>query len=195
MKNLFTIKFSIYLIYKFYIMKFFKFIKQMMYITILFLIPLLAITNLILINKNSKNIFNISLLWSLLLLLYFMIFFILDSKFLNFQFSLKINWLIINWNNLIFSIDGISLFFIWLSIILIPICIIVSLKSIKTFKKEFNLLLFISIILLIGVFLILDILWFYILFESILIPVFIIIGIWGYREEKIKAAFYFFFIP
>ena len=176
-------------------MKFFKFIKQMMYIIILFLIPLLAITNLILINKNSKNIFNISLLWSLLLLLYFMIFFILDSKFLNFQFSLKINWLIINWNNLIFSIDGISLFFIWLSIILIPICIIVSLKSIKTFKKEFNLLLFISIILLIGVFLILDILWFYILFESILIPVFIIIGIWGYREEKIKAAFYFFFIP
>jgi NADH-ubiquinone oxidoreductase chain 4 len=44
-----------------------------------------------------------------------------------------------------------------------------------------------------GVFSILDILGFYILFEAILIPMFLIIGIWGSREEKVKAAFYFFF--
>lgn len=44
-----------------------------------------------------------------------------------------------------------------------------------------------------GVFLILDLVGFYILFEGILIPMFLIIGIWGSREEKIQASYYFFF--
>jgi len=48
-------------------------------------------------------------------------------------------------------------------------------------------------ILLIGVFTILDLIGFYILFEGILIPMFLIIGIWGSREEKVQAAYYFFF--
>jgi len=47
--------------------------------------------------------------------------------------------------------------------------------------------------LLIGAFLCYDLLAFYILFESILIPMFLIIGIWGSRSEKVKAAYYFFF--
>ena len=46
---------------------------------------------------------------------------------------------------------------------------------------------------LVLVFLVNDILAFYFLFESTLIPLFIMIGVWGYREEKIKAAYYFFF--
>ncbi len=48
-------------------------------------------------------------------------------------------------------------------------------------------------VLLIGVFSIFDIIGFYILFEGVLIPMFLIIGIWGSREEKIQAAYYFFF--
>lgn len=44
-----------------------------------------------------------------------------------------------------------------------------------------------------GVFTILDLVGFYVLFESILIPMFLIIGIWGSREEKVQAAYYFFF--
>lgn len=44
-----------------------------------------------------------------------------------------------------------------------------------------------------GVFLILDLLLFYILFEGILIPMFLIIGVWGSREEKVLASYYFFF--
>ena len=47
--------------------------------------------------------------------------------------------------------------------------------------------------LLIGVFSILDLVGFYILFEGILIPMFLIIGIWGSREEKVQASYYFFF--
>jgi proton-translocating NADH-quinone oxidoreductase chain M len=66
-------------------------------------------------------------------------------------------------------------------------------KAINFMKKEFLLSLYVILILLIGVFTILDVLGFYILFEGILIPMFIVIGVWGSREEKVKAAFYFFF--
>lgn len=44
-----------------------------------------------------------------------------------------------------------------------------------------------------GVFSALDLLLFYILFEGILIPMFLLIGIWGSREEKVRASYYFFF--
>jgi NADH:ubiquinone oxidoreductase subunit 4 (subunit M) len=45
---------------------------------------------------------------------------------------------------------------------------------------------------LIGVFSILDLLLFYIFFESVLIPMYLIVGVWGSRERKIKAAYFFF---
>jgi len=45
---------------------------------------------------------------------------------------------------------------------------------------------------LIGVFSILDLLLFYIFFESILIPMYLIVGVWGSRERKIRAAYFFF---
>lgn len=91
------------------------------------------------------------------------------------------------------TIDGLSLFFITLSILLVPICIMMSWQTIDNFKKEFLVSLFSILVLLIGVFTVMDILIFYILFEAILIPMFLIIGIWGSREEKVRAAFYFFF--
>lgn len=47
--------------------------------------------------------------------------------------------------------------------------------------------------LLIGVFTVMDILGFYVLYEGVLIPMFYIIGMWGAREQKITAAYYFFF--
>lgn len=47
--------------------------------------------------------------------------------------------------------------------------------------------------LLYAVFSVLDIFWFYILFEGVLIPMYLILGIWGSREEKMQAAYYFFF--
>ena len=109
----------------------------------------------------------------------------------------QFNWLLststINWGDILITIDGISVFFISLSIFLIPVCIIMSWNAIDNFKKEFLISLFSILILLIGVFSVMDIILFYILFEGILIPMFLIIGIWGSREEKVKAAFYFFF--
>lgn len=119
------------------------------------------------------------------------------SRQYNFQTYDCVKWLSestnLNWGDFIITVDGISVFFISLSILLIPICIIMSWNAIDNFKKEFSVSLFLILLLLIGVFSVMDIIIFYILFEAILIPMFLIIGVWGSREEKVKAAFYFFF--
>jgi len=95
--------------------------------------------------------------------------------------------------NLTYSlgIDGISIFFIILTTFLIPLCILASWKSIKYRLKEFLIIMLIIELLLVNVFCVLDILFFYVFFESILIPMFLLIGIWGSRTEKIYAAYQF----
>lgn len=93
----------------------------------------------------------------------------------------------------VLGVDGVSIFFIILTALLIPICVLISLNSIRFLIKEFLLCLLFIEVLLMGVFLILDLVGFYILFEGILIPMFLIIGVWGSREEKIQASYYFFF--
>ncbi len=169
-----------------------------MYLIIL-ITTIISIIHLSLINRsNIKKIKRISLFWSIFIFYIYILLILLFSEFSQFQFSLNLDWTknyssYINWGKIIFSIDGISLFFIGLSIILIPICLLVSWESIEKFNKEFILFLFFILIILIGVFTTLDILIFYILFEATLIPMFLLIGIWGSREEKVKAAFYFFF--
>ena len=98
-----------------------------------------------------------------------------------------------NWGYVILGVDGLSLFLIGLSIILIPLSILITWNSIKFFYKEYLICLHIILLLLIIFFSLLELLLFYIVFEVTLIPVFLIIGIWGSREEKITASFYFFF--
>jgi proton-translocating NADH-quinone oxidoreductase chain M len=90
------------------------------------------------------------------------------------------------------GVDGISLFFILLSTFLIPICILLSRNSVQIYIKEYMICFLILEWLLILTFSVLDLILFYIFFESILIPMFIIIGIWGSRERKISAAYQFF---
>jgi NADH:ubiquinone oxidoreductase subunit 4 (subunit M) len=60
--------------------------------------------------------------------------------------------------------------------------------------KEFIIMLLFTEFLLINVFIVLDLFFFYIFFEGVLIPMFIIIGVWGSRQRKIHAAYQFFFI-
>ena len=146
-------------------------------------------------NKVSKLKFW-SLLFSVLLLLLFLIQNLKFSNFDNLQFT-KLNlWgnpIGLGVINTIFYVDGISHFFIGLSIMLVVICYLISWENIEYLNKEFIILIYITLIILIGVFTTSDLLLFYILFESSLIPLFLLIGIWGSREEKVRAAFYFFF--
>lgn len=94
----------------------------------------------------------------------------------------------------ILGVDGISLFFIILTTFLIFLCLLVSWKSVSFNLKEYLISFLVLEFFLLGVFLIMDLMLFYIFFESILIPMYLIIGIWGSRERKIRAAFFFLFI-
>ena len=110
----------------------------------------------------------------------------------SFQFMKTINWLRIF--NLYYTvgIDGISLFFIILTTFLIMICILISWSSVMSYLKEYLICFLVLEFLLIQVFCVLDLFLFYIYFESVLIPMFLIVGIWGSRERKIRAAYQFF---
>jgi proton-translocating NADH-quinone oxidoreductase chain M len=108
------------------------------------------------------------------------------------QFITKFSWLPI-WNlNLTLAIDGISIFFLILTTLLIPLCLLTSWNSVSVNLKEFLIAFLVLDFFLILTFCVVDLLLFYIFFESVLIPMFLIVGIWGSRERKILAAYYFF---
>lgn len=109
-----------------------------------------------------------------------------------FQFVVKFSWFSLLTLNFTLGVDGISLFFIILTTLLIPLCILTSWNSVSHSLKEFLIAFLFLDFLLIGVFCVLDLLFFYIFFESVLIPMFLIVGVWGSRERKILAAYYFF---
>jgi NADH:ubiquinone oxidoreductase subunit 4 (subunit M) len=91
------------------------------------------------------------------------------------------------------GIDNITLLFLLLTFILIPISILISLHNIKYKFKEFVIIIVLIEFILFNIFRILDLIFFYIFFESILIPMFLLIGIWGSRQRKIHAVYQFFF--
>jgi proton-translocating NADH-quinone oxidoreductase chain M len=90
-----------------------------------------------------------------------------------------------------FGLDGISIFFFVLTSLLIFLCILFIWN--ERLLKEYVLNLLLIELLLLLVFSVLDVFLFYIFFEAILIPMFILVGIWGSRERKIRAVYLLFF--
>jgi NADH:ubiquinone oxidoreductase subunit 4 (subunit M) len=90
-----------------------------------------------------------------------------------------------------FFVDVISIPFVLLSTFLIFLCSLVN-WNIRFQIKEFSLLLLLTEWLLVNAFTVSNLLWFYILFEAVLIPIFMIIGIFGSRIDKISAAYQLF---
>ncbi|MCK0195633.1 NADH-quinone oxidoreductase subunit M [Ancylobacter sp. 6x-1] len=89
------------------------------------------------------------------------------------------------------GVDGISLPFVLLTTLLMPICILASWESVQTRVKEYMILFLVLETFMVGTFSALDLLLFYIFFEGGLIPMFLIIGIWG-GKRRIYATFKFF---
>ena len=140
--------------------------------------------------KEVKNIgltiANFNLLISAILWIFF------DRLEMKYQNTMYLTWLE-NFNlPLYLGIDGLSLFFILLTNLLTFICLLTSYSSIKKLKAFTTVFLLMQSLLIIT-FSVLDLMLFYIFFESILIPMFLIIGIWGSRSRKIKAAYYLFY--
>ena len=89
------------------------------------------------------------------------------------------------------GIDGISLLFVLLTTFLMPLCLLASWEAIKTRVKEYMIAFLVLETMMIGVFSSLDLVLFYLFFEGTLIPMFLIIGIWG-GPRRVYAAFKFF---
>jgi NADH-quinone oxidoreductase subunit M len=89
------------------------------------------------------------------------------------------------------GVDGISVFFVLLSTFLTPICVLASWESVKTRVKEYMISFLLLETMMVGMFCALDLVLFYVFFEGVLIPMFIIIGVWG-GPRRVYAAFKFF---
>lgn len=123
------------------------------------------------------------------LIIVLIIFMLLDFSTNEFQFVQEHHN--INSYNLYLGLDGISIYFVLLTTIIMPIAILSNWTSINDNIKSYLIIMLLLESLLLGVFLVLDIFLFYVFFESILPPLFILIGIFG-SSNKIEASFYLF---
>ncbi len=142
-------------------------------------------------NENYQGSKYVALFISLanfLLSLY--LWYIFDKSSTSFQFLENREWLsgFINYK---VGIDGISILFVILTTFITPICIISVNATIKKRLKDFLVAILVMETFMIGVFCSLDLVVFYLFFEAGLIPMFLIIGIWG-GERRVYSAFKFF---
>lgn len=110
-----------------------------------------------------------------------------------FQFVTDINWLSLFNIKFYLGIDSVSLLFIVLTTFIFSLCILSSWSNIKVHFKEYMITFLVMESLLLLIFSLLDLLLFYVFFESILIPMFLIVGVWGSRARKIRASYMLFF--
>jgi len=162
-----------------------------MLIYLLVLLPLLGIIFLSSINRNKiNNIKTFSLFIAILnLCVSLLIYILFDNSNVDYQFIQEITE--INGLNIYIGIDGISIYFILLTTFITPIVILSNWYSISDNIKTYMILILLLEMLLIFVFLVLNIFLFYIFFESTLIPLFLLIGIYG-SYNKVRASFYLF---
>jgi NADH-quinone oxidoreductase subunit M len=140
---------------------------------------------------NSKTIKYVALFTSFVnFLISIYLWFLFDPSISNFQFIEEKEWLK-GFINFKLGIDGISILFIILTTFITPLCIISVNSTIKIRLCEFLIAILVMESLMIGVFCSLDLFIFYLFFEGGLIPMFLIIGIWG-GSRRVYSAFKFF---
>ncbi len=158
------------------------------------LLPILGSIFIFIFNNKSsdnKNVIYISLFTTIVtFFLAIFLWFAFDKTLSEFQFVEEKKW-ISGYIKFKFGIDGISILFIVLTAFITPICILSCVNSVKTRLKEFLIAILVLESFMIGVFCSLDLVIFYLFFEAGLIPMFLIIGIWG-GPKKVYAAFKFF---
>jgi NADH-quinone oxidoreductase subunit M len=114
-----------------------------------------------------------------------------DPTKAGFQFEEKVAWIPALNIGYHMGIDGISLFFVLLSTLLTPICVLASWEAIQVRVKEYMVAFLVLETFMVGMFCALDLALFYVFFEGVLIPMFLIIGVWG-GKRRVYAAFKFF---
>lgn len=168
-----------------------------MLLLLLLLIPLLGISlvtiesNYGLLSINNIKIKSIGLTTSIINLFISLIIFILFD-FSGKQFQFIEEHYQINYFDVYLGIDGLSIYFVLLTTIIMPIAILSNWNTIQSKNiLSFIIIMLLLETLLLAVFLVLDILLFYVFFESILPPLFLLIGLFG-SSNRVRASFYFF---
>ena len=159
----------------------------------LILIPTIGSIFLLFIKSTEKNnsIKYVALFTSLInFFLSLYLWKLFDNNISDFQFVETRIW-IKNFINYKVGVDGISMLFIILATFITPLCIISVNNHVKIRLKEFLIAILLMETLMIGVFCSLDLIIFYLFFEGGLIPMFLIIGIWG-GNRRVYSAFKFF---
>jgi len=114
-----------------------------------------------------------------------------DQSSAEFQFVERATWLPEYRVAYHMGVDGISVLFVLLATLLTPICILASWESIQTRVRDYMVAFLVLESMMVGMFCALDFVVFYIFFEAVLIPMFLIIGVWG-GVRRVYAAFKFF---
>ena len=116
-----------------------------------------------------------------------------DPSTAQFQFVERANWVTLGGFSITYhmGIDGVSLFFVLLSTLLTFLSIVSSWDVIQVRVKEYMIAFLVLETLMVGIFCALDFILFYVFFEGVLVPMFLIIGIWG-GENRVYSAFKFF---
>jgi NADH-quinone oxidoreductase subunit M len=114
-----------------------------------------------------------------------------DPTKAGFQFEEKLAWVPALNIGYHMGIDGISLFFVLLATLLTPICVLSSWEAVQNRVKEYMIAFLVLETFMVGLFCALDLALFYVFFEGVLIPMFLIIGVWGH-QRRVYAAFKFF---
>jgi NADH-quinone oxidoreductase subunit M len=142
----------------------------------------------------ARNARNIALSTSVIVFLLSIVLWVgFDPSTAAFQFVEKARWIRIGGFEINYhmGIDGISLFFVLLSTLLTVLCIVASWQSVHAQVKEYMIAFLVLETLMVGMFCALDFILFYVFFEGVLIPMFLIIGVWG-GPRRVYAAFKFF---
>jgi NADH-quinone oxidoreductase subunit M len=114
-----------------------------------------------------------------------------DPAQAGYQFVENVQWLPLFHVGYRMGVDGISVLFVLLSTALVPICIIASWESVHSRVREYMIAFLVLETMMVGMFSAADFILFYVFFEGVLIPMYIIIGVWG-GPRRVYASFKFF---
>ncbi|MGE5477228.1 MAG: NADH-quinone oxidoreductase subunit M, partial [Bacteroidales bacterium] len=139
--------------------------------------------------RNARNVALLTSLATFVVSLFILANF--NGASADFQLKETAVWLPGTAINYAMGVDGISLWFVLLSTFLTPICILSTIGAVEHRVKEYMVAFLVLETLMIGMFCAMDMVLFYVFFEGVLIPMFIIIGVWG-GQRRVYAAFKFF---
>ena len=172
------------------------FIDNLPILTIVTFLPLVGAAFILMTRGEAQVVARQSryvTLWTTLLtfLLSLVIWFQFENGTANFQFEERLDWLPQYRISYHMGVDGISMLFVILSTFLTPLCILASWDSIQKLVREYMIAFLVLETMMVGMFCAMDMVLFYVFFEGVLIPMFLIIGVWG-GGRRVYSAFKFF---